>query len=375
MSLTLAANDITLAASATDKSDAIKQIAASMVKAGLVEPGYGEGMLAREQQTSTFLGNGIAIPHGTTDTRGMVKQTGVRVFQFPAGIEWGNGQTAYVAIGIAAKSDEHLGILKQLTRVLGDESAAEQLKTSTDAEQVAQLLAGTAAAELVWGEETVSTGFPAANLVQVKAVAAGMLNNVGVLTSQGVAAAVSADACNLGQGLWLAATKEGVEKSGVAVASLADEQQLDGAPLKALVLVAAKDAAHLPLLTRLDEQLAKGAIADLLAQPAPMLVAVLNGEEVATGGTTKVFTVVNPHGLHARPGAMLIKTVKQYESKILVTNLDGDGKAVNAKSLMKVIGLGVKQGHRLEFTAEGPDAEAALDGIGAAIASGLGEKV
>jgi len=375
MSLTLAANDITLAASATDKTDAIKQIASAMVNAGLVESGYGEGMLAREQQTSTFLGNGIAIPHGTTDTRGMVKQTGVRVFQFPDGIEWGNGQTAYVAIGIAAKSDEHLGILKQLTRVLGDESAAEQLKNSKDADQVAQLLAGTAAAELVWGAETVSAGFPAADLMQVKAVAAGLLNNAGVLNSEGVAAAVTADASNLGQGLWLAATNQGVEKTGVALTTLAEEKQHQGQPLKGVVLVAAKDGAHLPLLTRLDEQLAKGGIAELLAHSPENLVAILNGEEVATGGTTRVFTVANPHGLHARPGAMLIKTVKQYESKILVSNLDGDGKAVNAKSLMKVIGLGVKQGHRLEFTADGPDAEAALDGIGAAIASGLGEKV
>ena len=64
-------------------------------------------MLAREQQTSTYLGNGIAIPHGTTDTRDLVLQTGVQVFQFPQGIARGDDQTAYVVIGIAARSDEH----------------------------------------------------------------------------------------------------------------------------------------------------------------------------------------------------------------------------------------------------------------------------
>ncbi len=51
-------------------------------------------MLAREQQTSTFLGNGIAIPHGTTDTRDQVLKTGVKVYQFPQGVLWGEGQVA-----------------------------------------------------------------------------------------------------------------------------------------------------------------------------------------------------------------------------------------------------------------------------------------
>ena len=71
-----------------------------LVQADNVENGYLQGMLARELQTSTFLGNGIAIPHGTLDTRSMVKKTGVQVFQFPQGIEWGEGNIAYVVIGI-----------------------------------------------------------------------------------------------------------------------------------------------------------------------------------------------------------------------------------------------------------------------------------
>ena len=73
------------------------------------------------------------------------------------------------------------------------------------------------------------------------------------------------------------------------------------------------------------------------------------------------------------PGAMLVKVAKEFASDIRVANLDGSGEAVSAKSLMKVIGLGVKCGHRLAFRAEGADAEAALKGIGEAIAAGLGE--
>ena len=80
---------------AGNKEEAIRQVAAALVSAGNVADGYVNGMLAREQQTSTFLGNGIAIPHGTTDTRDQVLKTGVQVFQFPQGVTWGEGQTAY----------------------------------------------------------------------------------------------------------------------------------------------------------------------------------------------------------------------------------------------------------------------------------------
>ncbi len=132
----LSQQDIHLGAAASDKEEAIRQVAAALAQAGNVSVGYVEGMLARELQTSTYLGNGIAIPHGTTDTRDLVLKTGVQVFQFPQGIEWGEDQTAYVVIGIAARSDEHLGLLRQLTHVLSDDEVAEQLKTATSAEEL-----------------------------------------------------------------------------------------------------------------------------------------------------------------------------------------------------------------------------------------------
>ena len=63
---------IHVGASAANKEDAIRQVAAALAQAGNVGDAYVEGMLAREKQTSTYLGNGIAIPHGTTDTRDLV---------------------------------------------------------------------------------------------------------------------------------------------------------------------------------------------------------------------------------------------------------------------------------------------------------------
>lgn len=119
--LTLKTDDIQLGAQAADKVSAIRLVAARLSAAGLVTEAYVDGMLRREEQTATYLGSGIAIPHGTTDTRDLVLQTGVQVLHFPDGVEWADGQKAYVVIGIAAKSDEHLGILRQLTRVLSDD--------------------------------------------------------------------------------------------------------------------------------------------------------------------------------------------------------------------------------------------------------------
>ncbi len=76
----LSVQDIHPGQQAGNKEDAIRHIAAALVQAGNVAEGYVNGMLAREQQTSTFLGNGIAIPHGTTDTRDQVLKTVFRCF-------------------------------------------------------------------------------------------------------------------------------------------------------------------------------------------------------------------------------------------------------------------------------------------------------
>lgn len=75
---------------------------------------------------------------------------------------------------------------------------------------------------------------------------------------------------------------------------------------------------------------------------------------------TAEFVVRNEHGLHARPGTVLVSVIKQFDSAITVTNLDGSGKPANGRGLMKVVALGVKKGHKLRFTAEGNDAEQAL---------------
>lgn len=369
--LSLSTNDIQLKQAAADKQEAIKAIAAGLEQQGLVEAGYVNGMLDREAQNSTFLGNGIAIPHGTTDTRGLVKQTGVRVHHFPKGVNWGDGKTVYLAIGIAAKSDEHLGILKQLTKVLSADGVEEKLKTSDSAESVIAILNGEAQLEADFDESLVQLSFPATDLIQLTAVAAGMAKNHQAVSNETVADAIASGASYLGQGLWLAKSSKGVVRTTLSFVTPLTVFQENGHDVKGLLFVAACNGAHLNNMNFLAQLLYKQQVSKLFSATADKVVTLLTEETLE--GSTDVFTIRNPHGLHARPGAMLVSVAKKFNSNIVVANLNGDGKAANAKSLMKVIALGVKQGHQLQFTAQGDDADAALVAIGQAITDGLGE--
>ncbi|WP_024552923.1 fused PTS fructose transporter subunit IIA/HPr protein [Franconibacter helveticus 513] len=371
----LSVQDIHPGASANNKEEAIRQVADALVKAGNVAEGYVNGMLAREQQTSTYLGNGIAIPHGTTDTRDQVLKTGVQVFQFPQGIRWGEDQVAYVAIGIAASSDEHLGLLRQLTHVLSDDAIAEQLKTTTSAEELRALLMGEKQGDsLKLDNDMFSLDVAATDLVTLQALNAGRLKAVGAVDAAFVSQAITDAPLNLGQGVWFADSAQGNLASAVAVSRPANAFEANGEKVGLLVTIAMADEQPLPVLKRLSDILLSEKADRLLSADAPTLLALLTSDDALKEDVLSAeFTVRNEHGLHARPGTMLVNTIKQFNSDITVVNLDGTGKPANGRSLMKVVALGVKKGHRLRFTAQGDDAEAALKAIGEAIASGLGE--
>lgn len=128
----LALDRIKVGATAVSKTDAIRQAGELLVNSGCVEPGYVDGMLAREETMSTYLGNGVAIPHGQYDNRDQIRQTGISVLQLPQGVEWEDGERAYLVIGIAASSDEHVGVLANLAEVIEDEEITNQLIHTTD---------------------------------------------------------------------------------------------------------------------------------------------------------------------------------------------------------------------------------------------------
>lgn len=370
----LSQQDIHMGAAASNKQDAIQQVAAALAAAGCVSPAYVDGMLQRELQTSTYLGNGIAIPHGTTDTRDLVLKTGVQVFQFPQGIAWGE-ETAYVVLGIAARSDEHLALLRQLTHVLSDENVAERMAKTASAEELRSLLMGEQqGADFRFDTSLITLDVATDSLLTLQALNAGRLQQIGAVDAGFVSAAVSQKPLYLGQGVWLSDNAQGNLASAVAVSRPLTAFTAYDEPVALLITVAAADEQALAPVDYLSNLLIAQKAERLLKADAATLLALLTSDVPEESDVlTADYTIRNEHGLHARPGTMLVNVIKQFTSEITVTNLDGTGKPANGRSLMKVVALGVKKGHKLRFTAAGSDAEQALAAIGEAINSGLGE--
>ncbi|WP_027182682.1 phosphoenolpyruvate--protein phosphotransferase [Desulfovibrio inopinatus] len=131
---------IILGAQVAGKHDAIERVAKTLADLGYIDPEYVSSMLARESVANTYLGNGIAIPHGLPEGRNLIKKTGVAVLQVPDGVTWNPGETVYLVVGIAAKSDEHIPILTRLTHVLDDPDTTERLAVTKDPADIVQAL-------------------------------------------------------------------------------------------------------------------------------------------------------------------------------------------------------------------------------------------
>lgn len=135
---------IQLGATPKDKKEAIQQVAALLAENGKVAPEYVEGMMAREAQENTYLGNGVAIPHGTPQSRHLIHETAIAVLQVPAGVDWEDEEPAHLIVGIAAGDNEHLGVLKRLSTVVGDEEVAARLAQTTDVNDIREALSSVA---------------------------------------------------------------------------------------------------------------------------------------------------------------------------------------------------------------------------------------
>jgi multiphosphoryl transfer protein len=137
----LSASSIVVGAAAADRAGAIDRVGAMLVAEGVVTDEYVASMHAREAIVSTYLGNGIALPHGTNEAEASILRTGIAVAQFPAGVPWGD-EPARLVIGLAARSEEHIGVLSRLATVLGDADLCAYLaRTADPAEILAALTA------------------------------------------------------------------------------------------------------------------------------------------------------------------------------------------------------------------------------------------
>ena len=130
---------VVVGATAADRKTAIALVGSILVAEGCVTPEYVTQMQEREEIVSTYLGNGISLPHGTNESKEFVLRTWLAVAQFPEGVPWGD-EPAKLVIGLAATSDEHIKVLARLGTILGDEDLCRRLGSTLDADEIHRAL-------------------------------------------------------------------------------------------------------------------------------------------------------------------------------------------------------------------------------------------
>ena len=138
--LTVAEQDIFLGCSANSKRKALEIAAASLVANGYVTEDYFTSMMDREKALSTYLGSGVAMPHGTKQGQSMVLKTGFQILQFPAGVSWGEGKVACLVVAVAAHNNDHIDVIADLADLFGDEVKTERLRQIKEIKQFLDIL-------------------------------------------------------------------------------------------------------------------------------------------------------------------------------------------------------------------------------------------
>ena len=121
-----------------DKFEAIKAAGKLLNELGYVEEGYIDAMVKREQTVTTYMGLGVAIPHGTGDAKKNVQKTGIVMLQYPEGVDF-DGEKAQLVFGIAGIGDEHLGLLAKISEIIEDPERLEQLKTTKNVDEIMEM--------------------------------------------------------------------------------------------------------------------------------------------------------------------------------------------------------------------------------------------
>jgi PTS system mannitol-specific IIA component len=135
----LARSSVRLGCVAADWESAVRQVGEVLVAAGAVTPGYIDKMIEREHSVSTFVGEGVAIPHGTLAGKDLVVEDALSFMQFPDGVDW-HGDEVVVCIGIAAGGNGHVPILAQLAEILMDSDRAAALRAASSVDEVLALM-------------------------------------------------------------------------------------------------------------------------------------------------------------------------------------------------------------------------------------------
>lgn len=118
-----------------DRDSAIEAVGSKLVEIGAVTQDYIQAMKEREAIVSTYMGNFLAIPHGTDEAKSAVLKSGIVLIQAPEGIDW-DGNEVKVVVGIAGKDGEHLDLLSQIAIVFSEEENVERVINAQSAEEI-----------------------------------------------------------------------------------------------------------------------------------------------------------------------------------------------------------------------------------------------
>lgn len=125
--------------SGATRDDALQEATDILVAGGAVTPAYVDAMRQREQTVSTYMGNGLAIPHGTNDAKDAILASALSVVRYDGGVDW-DGEQATFVIGIAGVGDEHLEILSRIAILFSDEDDVAKLAAAQTPEELYTLL-------------------------------------------------------------------------------------------------------------------------------------------------------------------------------------------------------------------------------------------
>jgi len=130
---------IKLHGEARTRDDAIREVGAMLVDSGSVTQDYADAMFDREATVSTYMGNFLAIPHGTNEAKDGIIHSALAIVRYDSPIDW-DGNEVRFAIGIAGKGDDHLGILSGIAIAFSDEATVEKLLAASTPTEVAELI-------------------------------------------------------------------------------------------------------------------------------------------------------------------------------------------------------------------------------------------
>ena len=139
MSDVLTLSQLKVPGTARTKDEAIREAGAILVDAGAVTPDYIDAMFEREKTVSTYMGNYLAIPHGTNESKGAIKRSALSVIRYDQPIDW-DGNDVRFAMGIAGHQGGHMDILSSVAILFSDTDEVDKLLAAESAEELFELL-------------------------------------------------------------------------------------------------------------------------------------------------------------------------------------------------------------------------------------------